>query len=225
MRLEQEPQKERILRYRKIGVDFDGVVTLSEVPVLAELNRRFKETGAKFTRKDITEWEWIVKTRKLRHLPEEERQSLNQEIWNNPEVLLAAPPRPGALATLKKLNNLGANLNFVTSREPHLWEVTHEWFSRWLPWVRSEQIYIRDEKKDSFSGILLSGRMFKAFVTQGLALEVFIEDDPEAAELLATHTQVLLMKHKINKAFRKKNESPSITVVDGWSKVYRHLLV
>lgn len=218
----RRPSREA-LKYKRIGVDIDQVVCNSEEQVISELKRRFPKL--KFSPEVITDWDWIQKTPLLDFLTAQERKELDWGLWNDPSLLLASEPYQDALPILKSLANAGAELSFVTSREPHLFEITHQWFDQWLPWVGPEQIFIRPKIQNP----QMDRVEFKKKIAVEREFSVFIEDDPKAAILLSgiSSLQVFLMQARANVSLRKRLEkkpNDGIKIVEDWDQIQREIL-
>lgn len=213
------------LRYKRIGVDLDDILSETGRVVRRALYERY---GIEFTLEDATQWHWIRITPKLSHLTQEERERLDDEVWTNPKVLKKARPAPGSLRTLTNLRDLGARLSFITSRDPKLVNVTQEWFSKWLPWVGREQIFIRANRQNPENLSILEGREFKLVVARQEAIEVLIEDDPDVALRAAQEVgvDVLLKRAPYNRNLRRELKTKPdgrVKVIFDWKQIHQEL--
>lgn len=171
----------------KVGIDIDGVVALSVVPVLAKVNSDLG--GSNYNVMDFTGWhsvrDWAVPVFRERGLSPEkalkEATLYDNWVWTDPDILGAAPVHRGAEAFVKRLHNEGIEYYFITSRIPELFDSTLRWFRRNLPWVDPSVIRVNTDPS-------LEGRDFKWQTVAKLGIGVHIDDYFEHAKLIVDRT-------------------------------------
>ena len=179
------PFKEIFGRAR-VGIDIDGVVSLSVVPVLTKVN---SDLGTNYKIMDFTGWhsvrDWAIPVFIQRRMPASEAlkaaTAYDTLVWTDPQILGAAPVHRGAEAFVKRLHQEGIEYYFITSRIPELSDSTIRWFRRNLPWVDPSVIRINTDPE-------LEGYNFKWQTVAKLGISVHIDDYFEHARLIVDRT-------------------------------------
>ena len=169
-----------------VGIDIDGVVALSVVPVLAQVN---SDLGTNYQIMDFTGWhsvkDWALSGYIKRGMPESvalrAATEYDTRVWTHPDLLGAAPVHRGAEAFIKRLHNEGIEYYFITSRIPELFDSTIRWFRRNLPWVDPSVIRVNTDRE-------LEGKDFKWQTVAKLGIGVHIDDYFEHAKLIVDRT-------------------------------------
>ena len=179
MPVEHSPETKEFLRGLTITLDMDGVLAWSAVSVINKFNRMY---NTKYFAWDIKGWDGITKL--AEGLGEDPQIAFELEtfLWYDPELLLAAPPMPGARALTRLLHESGAGFSIITSRKPNAGDITFEWFRRWMPWINHEQIFIRRDEN-------MSGEVFKAQTVAAREANFHVDDSPRHAQFVLDYTQ------------------------------------
>ena len=170
----------------KVGIDIDGVVALSVVPVLAKVN---SDLGTNYKIMDFRGWrsvrDWAAPVYIQRGMPEsvalKAASAYDTRVWTDPDILGAAPVHRGAEAFVKRLHQEGIEYYFITSRIPELSDSTIRWFRRNLPWVDPAVIRVNTNRE-------LEGRDFKWQTVVRLGIGVHIDDYFDHAKLIVDRT-------------------------------------
>lgn len=123
-----------------------------------------------------------------------------------------AKPIPGAVETLNRWKSLGYKIWFITARQPHLKEVTYNWFEKYgLAWAVPKTKFMPSGDYNSHSD-------YKNRVVQQLGLHVLIDDRAETLKkvICPTLKAKLGLKKPWNVAFSNNGE---FTLVDSWREI------
>jgi hypothetical protein len=186
MNIERVHPFKEVFGKTKFGIDVDGVVAMSVVPVLAQVN---SDLGTDYRIMDFSGWhsvrDWALPVFIQRRMPEsvalKAATEYDTRVWTDPDLLGAAPVNRGAEAFIKRLHNEGIEYYFVTSRIPELFDSTIRWFRRNLPWVDPSLIRLNTDP-----GLL--GADFKWQTVAKLGIGIHIDDHIEHAKLILERT-------------------------------------
>ncbi len=177
---------EETLRKTKIGIDVDGTVAFSAIPVMNKVNEDFKtNAGMEIVSRWYAVRDFVYRQYRARNIAADLALKMAKRyddcVWTNPEVLGKAPLVEGTSEFILRLNSLGIEYYFITSRIPALKEVTLAWFAERLPFVDSSRIVFNTDSKTS-------GKEFKwrEMVARGIGLA--IEDSEDHARLIIANT-------------------------------------
>lgn len=132
-------------------------------------------------------------------------------IWNNENIYRQASVALGARKALEDLTHLGAQIDFVIGRASFLRDCTFVWFGDSLPFVKQDQIWIREDEG-------LSRDEFKIKKVLELQPQVHLEDSFEITQQLNQYgIQTVLFRQLWNQ------EAPQELRKD-WLEAY-HFLV
>jgi hypothetical protein len=134
----------------RISIDIDGVISLTDIPVIAKFNKDF---GTAKTPLDVSGWNtlsnWVYEEFLKQGLNSNEAikaaDKYDRSIWLDEEIYRRAPLAPGAEFFITRLIDLGIPFDFITSRDPLLTDVTFEYFKAKLPMVSPSQILINSD--------------------------------------------------------------------------------
>ncbi|MDO8551175.1 MAG: hypothetical protein Q7S03_00630 [bacterium] len=176
--------KEKPFYYSRISFDVDGVLAKLVDAMIVWVNQHY---GTEYRLEDCSGWGFLEKMLKRDFgLTDEEAD----QMWANPEVVLAGEPYPGSAEVLQDLMRRGTEVFFCTARSPKVREATLEWFAKYYPFVERKQIYIRTTRPPG-------GTSFKKAAIQSLGVDLHVEDSAELANSL-NGTKVLLIDRPWN---------------------------
>jgi hypothetical protein len=154
--------------------DIDGILANSPKVVL----KRFTEkTGLATNPTEINEWNYLTNIAKKGGLGKEFIKDVETD-WYEPDILkLSQKYLYITPAVEKTLKYYGPDRNFaLTARDPVFKESTIDWFSRQVPEFKSENIFIRKDKKIS-SAVFKSGNL--ASLAKAAPWVVYVDDSIE----------------------------------------------
>lgn len=158
----------------RIGIDLDGVVSDSYTAWLPELNRYYG--------KNIT----VLEEYDIHLVYDVSWEDMNDFFVENMEHLFMMPrPVSGAKEVIHKFLRQGHEIYFVTARRPEDEETT-------LRWLKKHEI--------PYDAVLFSNFKSKVDLIQKWEVEIFIEDYPVNAEMIAASgVPVLLLDASYNR--------------------------
>jgi len=171
--------------YKSIISDFDGILCNLRKHVVQLINSDLK---TKYTTADIRSHDQVKKWYMNAGSSEEEALKIENNYWYNPEVLLNAPPLPGARKFVEWAHQNKIPLNVVSTRRPEFREVTERWIDIWMPLMDPKDIFMRINEE-------MSGEVFKPFMVNKLGSDLFLEDTPHQAEFVLIYTNANVLLH------------------------------
>jgi hypothetical protein len=181
--IDQFRRMEIFLRNKRFGIDIDGTSADTPIPVVAAANN-ILNCDPQYKPSDIDGWTAIRNLAIRQGLSEEAASALDNKLWYSPEILNQALPVAGAGPLLYRMQQYCEfPPQFISSREPLMKQHTVRWFEQ-LPWVKPEQIHIRDDNE-------VSGLEHKANKARMLGITHFLEDSQAHAEYLLEHVDSL----------------------------------
>lgn len=193
--------RERGLCCRRITVDLDGVCVMAMPLAIDWVNQKYKTS---YTIEQMNHWGWLEQSLQ-NDLGLSKEQSV--AVWSNPEVMSKAPPVSGSIRAVQALTLRGAEIFFATARQSVLREVTFAWLERNLPFIRPEQVLIRNDNHS------LGGTLFKMETIKRIKPDLHVEDSTEIASMLSG-IQVVLVKQNWNQ------EAPP-EMRKNWYEIYK----
>lgn len=195
-----EKVHETLFNNAPIGLDFDGVLTDSAVPVVQKFNKIFKTS---YQPKEMDQWDALVDWAVKKGRSFKVAKKICDKLWTDPDILSKAPAVAGAIGFTQFLVQQKIPFSIISSREPHLKKCTTNWISRQMPWVDTQKIYLRthDEKSNS-----TDGATFKAVKINDLGIRLHFEDSSEHAEKiigLSPFTKIILVAYLYNQDVRR----------------------
>jgi hypothetical protein len=166
------------------STDLDGVLIDSRTPVVREFNRIF---GTSHKTSDMHGWHQIARWAIEQGMDERSAFKLDEQLWyHRPDLLFEAELTPGALSFVNWFLDRGISLPAITSRPPHLAEVTHAWFEERLPQFPKKDIYINQDES-------LDDQIFKVLMIQVLGRRIHFEDSIGQTKLILNYTDALVV--------------------------------
>lgn len=123
--------------------------------------------------------EWFDELK--RRFPEEivgDSLELAKSMWNHADVQLESRPELAALALSKFLANYGIYPLRITSRPSESKINTINWYKKYLPWVPSDKILVRDDDNASTD--------FKHNTVAGYGIGFHLDDSIEHSQQVAS---------------------------------------
>lgn len=201
--VERETQREVDKKVFHIGVDLDQVVTNAFENVVKHFNYRF---GTQFTLDDIKAYYFLEE---VDIGAREDRVALLRRWYSDERIVFDdAIPIKDSKEIIHKLLLERHDIQFVTSREPHLRTRTIEWLRQFNFPASDSNVHFRE--KDDLDGV-----RFKVSKASELRLNLFIEDDSRVAEQLGI--PVILLDYPWNREVKTTN----VHRVANWQEVYQ----
>lgn len=190
----------RILNFQvqKINWDLDQVLALSEEPVKKMFDLILHTNY--FERK-LDRWEalsaWAVEDQVVDY---KMALALEEVLWVHPDVLIQSRPIPEIRYYSKLAHDRGIEQTVVTSRPSTLKDNTFQWLDEHYPWIEEENIYIREDQKES-------GDEFKGKTIAMIGCEVHFEDSIKSVEatLSMSNASVVLFPRALERGQFKNN--------------------
>lgn len=180
---ERLKSSEEFFRIYKPSVDNDGVLANTRAPVVEEFNRLY---GTDYKAEDIRHWQTVANWALELGMSWEEALEVDKRLWYDPDILFRAEPIPGALDFTFWFRHEGIELAIITSRPHFLEESTVEWYKKWMPWIKPENIYIQETDE-------MDGDIFKIWTIKLLKIGIHFEDALSHAEKILTYTDAKLV--------------------------------
>ena len=159
--------------------DHDGVVANTRKMVAETFNSRY---GTNHTLDEIRDWLTIYRWGLEIGMSKEEAMAVDEELWYNPDILFQTEPLPGAKEFLTTVYELGVRIPIVSSRRPNLAKSTYDWYARYIPVVRPDDIYV------GLSDIA-NGEVSKLWMIKALGKKKHIEDSHTQARLILDNSE------------------------------------
>lgn len=168
-----------------VSVDHDGTIADSRTSVTKEFNKRHG-TIHKVT--DLNYWNAVYDWCKELKMSDEEAKNENNDLWYTPDTIFKARPTPGAIELLNKLHERGSNFIINSSRLPELRDSTVDWYKKYAPFVKPEQIHVA---MPGFDGLITKVNRINGHFSPRFRLHV--EDVCEHAKLVLDHTNAYIV--------------------------------
>jgi len=173
----------------KIGFDHDGVMADTRTPVVEEYNKIF---GTEHTVNEMREYRTLARwAEEDLGVSEEAALEIDNYLWfKRPDILLRAKPMPGAVEITKQLADRKIFFPIITSRLPSYRQSTFEWYEEEIPWVKRDQIIIRESDE-------MDGEIFKVWGIQFFGITAFFEDARHHGKeiIIYTDTKLILLSN------------------------------
>lgn len=169
---------EQFFRTYPPATDNDGVMSDTRAVVVEEFNRRF---GTNHTVDEVNKWNIVTIWSQDLGMSPEEAKEVDKSLWYDPDLLINAQPVPGAVEFTRTLSEYGIIIPVISTRPPVFKPSTIEWYHHHMPWIPSDQIYLRQNSE-------MSGPIFKAWMIRILGRKVFFEDVPDHAKTVLDYT-------------------------------------
>lgn len=202
-------------------LDVDGVLAASDVPVVAEVNKRY---GTKLRPENINGWNWVQE-----QISEKTGDSRAGEsalgIWYEPEVLYRAEPIDGAQAVVRELTERGWKAWVATSRKPNCEESTREWLQLYFPGVIAG-VCVRIAECERW----INSWQIKLMAAALLEAREYVEDDVHTVTGVRNNWPVGLPVPRIHMPDRGWNrnaddpEVEKLRVLGGWLEIRQRIL-
>ncbi|MBU0572289.1 hypothetical protein KKH23_01300 [Patescibacteria group bacterium] len=185
MSKEKLQSPEDFFKKHKIGFDHDGVIANTRTPVVDEYNRIFRTNH---TVDEMREYRTLARWAEEDFgISKKAALEIDNYLWfKRPDILLRARPMPGAVEITKQLADRKIFFPIITSRLPSYRQSTFEWYEEKMPWIKRDQIIIRENDK-------MKGEIFKARMIGLLGVNAFFEDALHHAEVIINHTDALVI--------------------------------
>jgi len=199
----------------RVYVDFDDVLCETARTFLEVVEREF---GRRFAFEDLR---WFDLDKSFNLTPEELGRLM--DFVHAPDVLLAMPPMPGAVETLRAWAEAGVEVSVVTGRPPRTDPVCREWLARHgVPW---RQLLFVDKYGRSHAEVEGVSVCAPADLA-GMGFSLAVEDAPTMVRYLIEHTTipVAVFDRPWNASLDEEptvRQSPRLQRVSGWLELDR----
>lgn len=171
--------------YKSIASDFDGILCNLRKHIVRLVNTDLK---TEYTIGDIRSHDQVKKWYVAAGSSEVEALRIEDYFWYNPDVLLNAPPLPGAYKFVEWAQKNKIPFQIVSTRRPEFRQVTERWINIWMPLIDPKDIFMRTNDE-------MPGEIFKPLMVCQLGSDLFLEDTPHQAKFVLVYSNADVVLH------------------------------
>jgi len=192
-------------------MDIDGVLADSAIPVVDEVNRRYK-TNLKPG--EIDHWNWVSRT--ISGITNSAKEGKRAEcLWFDPETLAKSPPIEGSVEGVEQLINLGWKVWAATSRLANAREKTLEWIDEHFPLIGRDRVYMRYPDTEN----LISSAEVKLLAVGMLRASLYVEDDPASVSFVVENIGRRLLVAMPDRGWNETDSKMDKYRVKDWKEI------